>query len=55
MSAFHGNEIVEALNLIGNVHNCNMLNSDVHEHYDCLEDIKKAHEILSTIIEDETR
>lgn len=56
MSTFHSNEIVEALSLIGSVHNCNMLNGDdpeVEEHYDCLEDIKKARDILNTILGEE--
>lgn len=57
MAQFHGNEIVEALTLIGKVHNCNMLNGDdpeVHEHYDCLEDVKEAIKILEAIVEEES-
>lgn len=57
MSQYHGNEIVEALSLIGKVHNCNMLNGDdpeIEDHYDCEADVKRAIEILTNIIEDRT-
>lgn len=56
MSTFHSNQIVEALTLVGRVHNCNMLNGDdpeVIRHYDCLSDVKEAVEILNTILEEE--
>ncbi len=56
MSHFHGNQIVEALSLVGNVHNCNMLNGDdpeVEKHYDCIEDLKKARDIINEILDEE--
>jgi len=56
MSTFHANDIVTVLNLVGNVHNRNMLTKEgltVSEQAICLEDIKNARNILNTIIQDE--
>jgi len=56
MSTFHANDIVTVLNLVGNVHNRNMLTKEgltVSEQATCLEDIKDARNMLNTIIQDE--
>lgn len=46
-------KIVQALTLIGNVHNCHQLkeNEDITDHYDCQNDIDEAIKILQEVQE----